>query len=39
MIIDLLANNGYIVLNKTVMKVIGLHEAIFIGELCSEYVY
>ena len=28
MIIDLLANNGYIVLNKTVMKVIGLHEAI-----------
>ena len=39
MIIDLLANNGYIVLNKTVMKVIGLHEAILLGELCSEYVY
>ena len=39
MIIDLLANNGYIVLNKTVMKAIGLHEAILLGELCSEYVY
>ncbi len=39
MIIDLLANNGYIVLSKTVMKVIGLHEAILLGELCSEYVY
>lgn len=39
MIINLLANNGYIVLNKTLMKKVGLHEAILLGELSSEYVY
>lgn len=27
MIINLLANNGYIVLNKTLMKKVGLYEA------------
>lgn len=38
-IINLLANNGYIILNKIVIKKIGLHEAIILGELCSEYTH
>lgn len=38
-IINLLANNGYIILNKTVIKKLGLHEAIILGELCSEYTH
>lgn len=39
MIVNLLANNGYIVLNKTLMKKVGLHEAILLEELSAEYVY
>lgn len=39
MIINLLASNGYIVLNKVLMKKVGLHEAILIGELSSEHIY
>ena len=39
MIINLLANNGYIVLNKILMKKIGLYEVILIGELASEQIY
>ena len=39
MMINLLANNGYIVLNKTLMKKVGLYEAILIGELSSEQIY
>lgn len=38
-IINLLANNGYIILNKIVIKKLGLHEAIILGELCSEYTH
>lgn len=39
MMINLLANNGYIVLNKILMKKFGLYEAILIGELSSEQIY
>lgn len=39
MIISLLANNNFIVVNKTIMKAWGLYEAILIGELSSEYLY
>lgn len=38
-IINLLANSGYIILNKTIIKRLGLHEAIILGELSSEYIY
>jgi len=36
---SILSNDGYIILNKYVMKALGLHEAILLGELCSEYIY
>lgn len=36
---ELLATDGYIPVNKKLIKVLGLHEAIIIGELCSEYNY
>ena len=39
MLIDLLSNTGYIIVNKEIIKKIGLHEAILLGELCSEYIY
>ena len=35
----LLSTDGYIQVNKTLIKVLGLHESIMIGELCSEYNY
>lgn len=35
----LLATDGYIQVNKYLIKKLGLHEAILIGELCSEYNY
>lgn len=35
----LLATDGYIMVNKTLIKNLGLHEAILIGELCAEYNY
>ena len=38
-IINLLSNNGYIIVNKHLIKTIGLHEAIILGEMCSEYTY
>ena len=38
MIINLLANNGYIVLNKTLMKKVGLHEAILLGFIQQEKI-
>lgn len=37
--IELLSNTGYIMVNKTLIKKIGLHEALMLGELCSEYSY
>jgi hypothetical protein len=36
---SILSSDSYIILNKYVMKAIGLHEAILLGELCSEYIY
>lgn len=39
MLIDLLSNTGYIIVNKEIIKKIGLHEAILLGELCLEYIY
>lgn len=36
---NLLSNNGYIIVNKELIKKLGLECAILIGELCSEYSY
>lgn len=38
-IIELLANDNYIIANKTIAKEFGLDEAILLGELASEYRY
>lgn len=38
-LMSIISNDGYIILNKYVMKALGLHEAILLGELCSEYIY
>ena len=35
----LLSTNGFIQVNKALIKKVGLHEAILIGELCAEYNY
>lgn len=35
----LLSTDGYIQVNKYLIKQLGLHEAIMIGELCAEYNY
>lgn len=37
--LDLLSSRNYIIVNKTLIKTIGLEEAIVLGELCSEYKY
>ena len=38
-LINLLSNSGYIIVNKEIIKKLGLREAIILGELCSEYNY
>lgn len=38
-LIDLTENSLYILVNKKIIKEIGLNEAIMLGELCSEYTY
>lgn len=38
-LIELLANDGYIIVNKQLTKLLGLNEALIIGELISEYRY
>ena len=38
-ITDLLSTDGYIQVNKAMIKKFGLHEAILFGELCAEYNY
>lgn len=38
-LMSLLSNSGYIIVNKDIIKKLGLHEAIILGELCSEYSY
>lgn len=35
----LLSTDGFIAVNKTLIRELGLHEAIMIGEMCSEYNY
>ncbi len=35
----LLSTDGFITVNKTLIRELGLHEAIMIGEMCSEYNY
>lgn len=35
----LLSTDGFITVNKELIRKLGLHEAIMIGELCSEYNY
>lgn len=37
--LSLLASSNYIILNKDLIKALGLHEAVIIGELCSQYIY
>lgn len=36
-ILDLLARDSYIIVNKDLIKILGINEAIIIGELASEY--
>lgn len=36
---SLLSSTKYIIVNKDLIKMLGLHEAIILGELCSEYTY
>ena len=36
---SLLASSKYIIVNKDLIKILGLNEAIILGELCSEYNY
>lgn len=36
---SLLSSSKYIIVNKDLIKILGLHEAIILGELCSEYSY
>ena len=38
-IMQLLANDNKIVVNRVLIREIGLYEAVIMGELCSEYVY
>lgn len=35
----LLATDGFITVNKVLIKKLGLHEAVLLGELCAEYNY
>ncbi len=36
---SLLSSSKYIIVNKDLIKILGLNEAVIIGELCSEYTY
>lgn len=36
---SLLASSKYIIVNKDLIQILGLNEAIILGELCSEYTY
>ena len=38
-IASLLSSDGYIQVNKELIKSVGLAEAIIVGELCAEYNY
>ena len=36
---SLLSSSKYIIVNKDLIRILGLNEAIILGELCSEYTY
>lgn len=36
---SLLSSSKYIIVNKDLIKILGLHESVILGELCSEYTY
>lgn len=36
---NLLSSSKYIIVNKILIEVLGLNEAVILGELCSEYTY
>lgn len=36
---SLLSSSKYIIVNKDLIKILGLNEAVILGELCSEYTY
>ena len=36
---SLLSSSKYIIVNKDLIKTLGLNEAVILGELCSEYTY
>lgn len=38
-VLNLLAGNNFLVVNKDLMKMLGLESAVMLGELASEYVY
>jgi len=38
-VLDYLANDNYVIVNKDLIKIFGLKEAVLIGELCREYRY
>lgn len=38
-IIKIFANSNYISVNRDIIKLLGIHEALLLGELCSEYSY
>ena len=38
-IIDYIANDGYIIVNKEIARCLGLEEAVMLGELASKYKY
>lgn len=38
-VLDLIASRNFIAVNKTLVKIFGLEEAIILGELASEYAY
>lgn len=36
---SLLSSSKYIIINKDLIKILCLNEAVILGELCSEYTY
>lgn len=38
-LVSLLASTKYIIVNKDLIHILGLNEAVILGELCSEYTY
>lgn len=38
-VLKLIASSGFITVNKEIIKKVGLHEAIMLGDICSKYQY